>query len=200
MLSEIVPGLWRWTAAHPAWDAEAEAGGPMDWEQMVASALYEIGDSVAVIDPLLPGHGREAFLRWLDERVGGRPVSVLTTIRWHRRDRAVVAERYAASSIGALTTVPQGVVRRPLRGLREAVYWLPGAGALVVGDCLLGDGAGGVRMCPESWLDGVRVDREGLATLLGGLLELPIERLLTSHGEPVLHDARAALARAIEQV
>jgi hypothetical protein len=31
------------------------------------------------------------------------------------------------------------------------------------------------------------------------LLELPIERVIVSHGDPVLHDGRAALARAIEQ-
>jgi hypothetical protein len=198
---EIAPGLWRWTAAHPAWDAEAEAGGPMDWEQKVASALYEIGDTVAVIDPLLPSEGREAFLRWLDERVGGRPVSVLTTIRWHRRDRAVVAERYRSQSgARAWNMIPAGVVPRRLRGAGETPLWLPGVAALVVGDCLLGDGGGGLQLCPESWLEHVPADRRRLATLLEPLLDLSIERVLTSHGEPVRRDARAALARAIEQV
>jgi len=69
--------------------------------------------------------------------------------------------------------------------------------ALVFGDRLLGDGAGGVRLCPESWLREVRVDRAGLAHQMRALLELPVELLVVSHGEPVLHDGRAALARAI---
>jgi hypothetical protein len=198
--SEICPGLWRWTAAHPEWDEHAEAGGDMDWERMVASVLYETDGTVAVIDPLLPREGREDFLNWLDERVGGREVSVLTTIRWHRRDRAEVASRYAGNSSRTGDTVPRGLVRRPLRGLGEAVFWLPGAAALVVGDCVLGDGAGGLTLCPESWLEGVRPDRRGLAILLGTLLELPIERVLTSHGAPVLRGGRAALASAIERV
>jgi hypothetical protein len=30
------------------------------------------------------------------------------------------------------------------------------------------------------------------------LLDLPVERVLVSHGEPVLHDGRGALERALE--
>jgi hypothetical protein len=30
------------------------------------------------------------------------------------------------------------------------------------------------------------------------LLDLPVERVLVSHGEPVLHDGRAALEHAVE--
>ena len=39
----------------------------------------------------------------------------------------------------------------------------------------------------------------GLPKLLRPLVELPIERVLVSHGEPVLHDGRAALVRAIAE-
>jgi hypothetical protein len=70
----------------------------------------------------------------------------------------------------------------------------------VFGDRLLGDDGGGVRLCPESWLANVQVDRAGLARLMRSLLELPVERLLVSHGDPVLHDGRAELARAIREV
>jgi hypothetical protein len=31
------------------------------------------------------------------------------------------------------------------------------------------------------------------------LLDLPIERVIVSHGAPALHDGRAALARAISE-
>jgi hypothetical protein len=166
---------------------------------MVGSALYEATDTVAIFDPILPDDGREEFLRWLDERVARRPVSVLTTIRWHRRDREQVAERYSANSSRAWNALPAGVEERPLRGAGETMFWLPGVASLVAGDRLLGDDAGGLRVCPESWLSRVRVDRAGVAHLMLALLDLPIERVVVSHGDPVLHDGRAALARAIEQ-
>ena len=38
-----------------------------------------------------------------------------------------------------------------------------------------------------------------VAALMRPLLELPIERVLVSHGEPVLHGGHTALARAIAE-
>ena len=194
---EIAPGLLRWTAPHPEWKAGAEAGSSADWDRMVGSVLYELPGVVVLIDPLLPAEGREEFLAWLDARVVGRPVSILTTIRWHRRDRDELAERYRQDTPRAWNAVPPGVSPRPLRGAGETLYWLGGVAALVAGDRVIADGRGGLRLCPESWLADVRVDRAGLAEIMRPLLELPIERVLVSHGEPVLRDGRAALARAI---
>ena len=54
-------------------------------------------------------------------------------------------------------------------------------------------------MCPESWLEDVNVDRRGLAALLAALVQLPVERVLVSHGAPVQEDGRRALARAVEE-
>ncbi len=150
-----------------------------------------------LFDPLLPDQERERFLELLDAIVAGRAVSVLTTIQWHRRDREQLAERYRANSSRAWNFIPHGVEARPLRGAGETDYWLPGARALVFGDRLLGERSGGAALCPESWLEGVQVDRAGLARLMRPLIELPVEMLLLSHGEPVLHDGRAVLARAI---
>jgi hypothetical protein len=194
-VTEIAPGLARWTAPHPDWEH-----GSSDWGQMVGCVLYELPDTVVLIDPLLPSEQREQFLRWLDERIGARPVSILTTIRWHRRDRAELAARYASQTTRAWNALPAGVKQYPLRGAGEVVYWLPAVATLVPGDSLLGAPDGGLRVCPESWLEDVQVDRAGLAELLSRLLELPIERVLVSHGEPVVHDGRAALARALAEV
>jgi hypothetical protein len=222
---EIVPGLVRWTARHPDWKPDAAPGSSGDWDPLVGSVLYEPpGEppaSVALIDPLLPSEGRAEFLSWLDERVATRQVSILTTIRWHRRDREELAERYKRSAAHAWNAVPHGIEPRPLRGGGETLFWLSGVATLVAGDRLIGagthvaagadgnsdeDGEGGsavaargLRVCPESWLEGVRVDRVGLAGLMRPLLELPIERVLVSHGEPVLGDGRAALAHAIAE-
>lgn len=194
-VTEIAPGLARWSAPHPDWEH-----GSSDWGQMVGSVLYELPDTVVLIDPLLASEEREQFLRWLDERIGARPVSILTTIRWHRRDRAGLAARYASQTTRAWNALPAGVKQYPLRGAGEVVYWLPAVATLVPGDSLLGAPDAGLRVCPESWLEDVHVDRAGLAELLSPLLELPIERVLVSHGEPVLHDGRAALARALAEV
>ena len=80
----------------------------------------------------------------------------------------------------------------------EVVYWLPSPRAVVPGDALIGT-HDGVMLCPESWLDS-RGDLAQLARDLTPLLELPVERVLTSHGPPVLTDGGAALAAALARV
>jgi hypothetical protein len=195
---EIVRGLIRWTAPHPDWKENAQPGSADDWDERVGSVLYELPDSVVLIDPLLPREDRATFLRWLDKRIGASPVGILTTIRWHRRDRDELAERYEPNTAPrAWNAVPPGVVPKPLRGAGETMYWLPDAAALVPGDRLIGAPGGNLQVAPQSWLDGVHVNRQGLVELLRPLVELPIERVLVSHGEPVLDEGRAALVRAI---
>jgi hypothetical protein len=83
-------------------------------------------------------------------------------------------------------------------GAGETMFWIPEHGALVPGDRLLGDRPPGLRLCPPSWLrylDGYTQDdlREGLRPVL----DLPVEMVLVSHGEPMLHDGHAALERAL---
>lgn len=62
----------------------------------------------------------------------------------------------------------------------------------------MGDGRGGVGMCPASWL-GYLSDTgiEDLRAGLRALLNLPVELVLVSHGEPVLRDGHAAVAAAL---
>jgi hypothetical protein len=167
---------------------------------MVGSVLYELPDIVALIDPIVPSDGRGEFLEWLDGRVASRAVTILTTIRWHRRDREELAERYEGNSSQAWNVIPPGIEPRPLHGAGETLFWLPDALTLVAGDRLVGGEAGGLNVCPQSWLGEVRVNRPELAGLLRPLLALPIERVLVSHGEPVIRGGRAALARAIASV
>jgi hypothetical protein len=194
---EITAGLFRWTAAHPDWNPEGVPGGPDDWGQYVGSVLYEAPDTVVLIDPLIPREDRAEFLSWLDARVAGRPVSILTTIRWHRRDREELAERYEANTSRAWNVVPHGVEPQPLRGAGEMMLWLPAVATLVPGDRLIGSPDRRLQVCPQSWLSAVHVNRSGLVELLRPLVDLPIERVLVSHGDPVLHDGRAALVQAI---
>jgi hypothetical protein len=197
---EIVPGLLRWTAPHPEWNPQTTPGSSGDWDENVGSVLYELADAVALIDPLLPSEeGRGEFLRWLDARIAARQVSVLTTIRWHRRDREQLAERYSSTTSRAWNAIPRGIKPLPLQGAGEIMFWLPAVATLVAGDRLIGGRDGRLRLCPESWLKDVHVNRSGLAALLRPLVELPVERVLVSHGEPVLRDGRAQLGRAIAE-
>jgi hypothetical protein len=51
-------------------------------------------------------------------------------------------------------------------------------------------------MCPESWLPGTKKHGD-LAASLRPLLDLPVERILVSHGEPVLANGTRALVEAL---
>jgi glyoxylase-like metal-dependent hydrolase (beta-lactamase superfamily II) len=203
---EIANGLWRWTGYHE------------EWQEDVGSVYVETGDGVVLIDPIVPPEDTDRFWRALDrdvQRAGGR-VDVLVTVFWHTRHAATMVERYEArvwapsrgrSAIerraGTVTDVfrrgdplPGGIDALPTARAAEVVFWIPQHRALVPGDVLLGDKKGGVRMCPESWLPEGKGHAE-LRASLRPLLELPVERVLVSHGEPVLSGGREALAAAL---
>jgi hypothetical protein len=194
-MDELAPGLWRWTARHPDAEEDPKPGSPADWPPEVGSVAYVADDTLVLIDPLVP----DEVWPLLDALARDRRVLVLTTIGWHRRSREAVVARYDASTSRARKNLPSQVVPIPLRGAGETMFWLPEVRALVPGDRLLGDGAGGVRVCPDSWLSYLRgsIDGSQLRTLLAPLLELPVERVLSSHGEPVLSGGHEALRRAL---
>ena len=201
---EIAPGLWRWTAYHE------------EWKDEVGCVYYESPDGIVLIDPLVPPEDTDRFLSTLDREVAGQPVHVLVTIFWHARSAAAMVERYGAR-VWAPTTSRAAVARRAgvvtdafrpgdelpggveaLRTARstEVVYWIPAQASLVPGDVLLGDANSAVRICPESWLP-ASVKHADLARSLAPLLELPVERILVSHGDPVVENAHTALVAAL---
>jgi glyoxylase-like metal-dependent hydrolase (beta-lactamase superfamily II) len=185
--SELAPGLWRWTALHPDWKQGS------DWEEEVGCIYYEAADATVLIDPLVPPE-RERFFEALDWDVErrGLPVSILLTCAWHARSSAELAGRYGAARGGSV----EDVVALPFPIAEETMYWLPDHSALVAGDSLMGDGRGGITVCPDTWLDGDAP--EVLRRDLRSLLDLPIERVLVSHGDPVLAGGQAALERALQ--
>ena len=211
---ELRPGLWRWTAAHPDWTPDE--GGPDGWEQEVASYAYVADETLVLVDPLVPDDDR--FWRELDrdvERVG--PPHVLLTVFWHARSAQAILDRHegarvwaheaAVERIGERTritdtfdtgaTLPGGIEPRPIQRADEVLYWLPAHRALFAGDSLLGAHGGGIRLCPPSWFREA-ADYEPFRRSLRPLLELPIELVLLTHGEPVLENGRDALARALD--
>jgi len=192
--AEIAPGLWRWTAPHPAWEPGAEPESVGDWPEQVGSVLFESRDGVAVVvDPQLP-RDPESFWAWADARVGDRPVHVVLTLRWHGRSREAFEARYPAAG-----EPPSDVELLPFPRLEETIVWLPEPQALVPGDRIIGAPGGGLRLCPQSWL-GLGAERptvDEMRELLRPLLDLPVERVVVSHGAPVLADGRDALRGAL---
>jgi glyoxylase-like metal-dependent hydrolase (beta-lactamase superfamily II) len=142
-------------------------------------------------------------------------VHVLVTIYWHTRSTREIVERYGARvwahtrargavarRAGAVSdafrigdALPGGIEAIAVPRGSEVVYWLPEQRALVTGDVILGERGGDLRLCPESWLQ--TGGHAELKTNLRPLLELPVERVLVCHGEPVLSDAHAKLERLL---
>ena len=194
MAEQIRRGLWIWTAPHPEWEADEDGADPAGWPREVGCVLYETAAHAVFIDPLAP-QDDPAFWRWADEHCGGREVSVLETIRFHRRSRDEFIARYGAS-----TTVPEGVEALALPAFEETLYWIAEHGALVPGDVLVASGGDGLRLCDASWLESVGEKpllSELRAALSVALRGLEMDLVLVSHGEPVLAGAADALARAL---
>jgi glyoxylase-like metal-dependent hydrolase (beta-lactamase superfamily II) len=203
---QIEPGLWRWTGYHE------------EWKQDVGCVYFETADGVVLIDPLVPPEDTAQFWKALDrdvERAGGT-VHILVTVFWHTRSAGEMVQRYSArlwapargrraierrdgmvtDAFRASDPLPGSIVAFPTARAAEVVYWLPEPRALVPGDVLLGDGTGGIRLCPQSWLPEGRTHAD-LAGSLRPLLDLPVSRVLLSHGEPVLADGHAALGELL---
>jgi hypothetical protein len=200
-LRELRPGLYRWTARHPDAEADPQPGSAADWGPDVGSVAYAARDALVLVDPLVPAD-RSDLGRELDEvvRSHSRPVVILTTLQFHRRSREELAARYGASTSRAKKILPEGVETIQIRGAGETMVWLPERGALIPGDRLLGDDRGGLRLCPQSWLRYLpsKMSQAQLRKALQPLLELPVEMVLVSHGEPVLSGGREALVQALD--
>ena len=215
-VEQLAPGLWRWKTAHPDWTPAQ--GGPEGWDPDVGSVYAEAYGDVLLIDPLVPADEAHNTRFWaaLDRDVAraGTP-HVLITCAWHARSSAAVLARYPGARLrapaDALDDLPAGVQADPfspgdpLPGRAAAIdatipsevlFWLPSHNALVAGDTLLGDEAGGVRLCPDSWLGG-KDSRDVRAALWSQLADLPIERILVAHGNPVTAGGGVALQRAL---
>jgi hypothetical protein len=189
-VTEVAPGLRRWTALHE------------EWREEVASVAVETDDGLVLIDPIDPPRGVR------------RPDHILLTVFWHSRSAGGLdAPRIWASKRGARrlrnrgvevtdtiengAALPGDLAAFATARESEFVFWLPRQKAVVVGDVLLGAGAkpratsDSLRLCPERWLG--KSSHDELRRSLRPLLELPVERVLVSHGEPVLGAAKRAL-------
>jgi glyoxylase-like metal-dependent hydrolase (beta-lactamase superfamily II) len=209
MLEELAPGLWRWTVPR--------GGIP---PTMTAYALRE-GDDTIMVDPLARSEN-EALLATLDEIVHGR-VRIFVTTPFHVRGSEVLwgrwRDRYEVTIFGHEqcvhpTRLHDRTAFRPLRGgetLEDGVrahtigkprraempFELPSHRALAFGDAVL-EIDGELRVWEN--IDGERRRRwyeQRFLPTLEALTRLDVERVLVTHGEPVLYDGARALAAAL---
>lgn len=210
----IAKDLWRWTARHPEWH-------PGDFGAQVASYAARTGDDTLLIDPLLPDDGDHAVVE-LVEGILGERLSILISLPYHVRSSEGLRElfrkraettifghpacakrlrrRAGFEALGPDTELPAGVsayaIGRPRRF--ETPLLLPSHRALVFGDAVAEYG-GKLRVWSAERVDDKveRFYRERFNPTLKPLLELDFERVLVTHGEPVMKDGKKALRSAL---
>src|SRR5262249_18053873 len=140
---------------------------------------------------------KERFWRALDRDAGrAASVHVVLTCAWHARSSDELVTRYGANvwqPANGLAALPADVEAVGAALEDEVLVWLPSHRALVAGDTLLGDGKGGVRMCPDSWL-GDRTPADVRAELRERLGGWQVAFVLPAHGDGVASGAAEALA------
>jgi hypothetical protein len=196
---DVAPGLWLWRQPHP----DREEGA--DWPAEVASFAVESGGASILLDPLAPPPAaREVW-----DRVEASPPGVVAVLKPdHLRDVELFVRWYGARAFGPFLFWANDLPRTDLERLR------PG-GALPGGPLALHDGREGLETplyLPEQralvFADGMTAPEgtlriwnapgyeERVLPAFRKMLDLPFERVLVSHGEPV-HD-RAAFEAALE--
>jgi hypothetical protein len=192
-VQELAPGLFTWTRPHPEWKP-SDGARPDGWQQEVRSYAFDAGDVLVLIDPLDPPaelldadkDTAVVLTVWAHERSAGELGAQVLAPAGSIERIETTAQAYEAGA-----TLPGGIEVKPNPYPDEGLLWLPGHRALVSGDLLLGSPP---RICPESWL--LEGNHATVGEALRPLLDLPIERFLPTHGDPVLENARAALAEA----
>ena len=196
-MKEVQPGLWHWTAPHPEWTGPDKA-----WEQSdVSSYAIDDGQRLLLFDPLaLPSE--------IEELAGQREAVIVLTCPWHRRDAPSLSEQRGwkiyvppadppdpdpvnGEVFRAGDRLPVGVEASQGREPNDLVLWVESRKALVAGDTLV-DRGHGLEYLPEWAAD--EFPPEEVLPQLRKLLDLPVELVLPTHGNPA---DKAALERAL---
>jgi hypothetical protein len=198
-VQEIVPGIFHWTAFH-------------DGIGMLVSSYY-VASAGAVIDPMVPGEGLEAF-----DEIGAPRQAILTT-RHHYRHCDQYVERFGVKVVASEPGLHEfeGTDRR-VEGFRDGDEPAPGitailtdaispddttlhiavgSGALAFADGLVRPPGAPLMVVPDFLIgDEPGEVKEALREAYRGLLErdLEFDALLFAHGEPLVGGARAALS------
>jgi hypothetical protein len=213
-MQKLMEGLWRWTARHPEWH-------PGEFGAEVASFAAQAGDTTLLIDPLLP-EDPSPVLAVTDEILGDR-LAILITIPYHVRSSEELWKRYAKDAettihghaaatkrlddasafreIDPGVPLPGGVTAHVIGKPRryELPLHVPSHDALVFGDAIAETGGRLVVWAADRVDSKVeRFYREHFNPTLEPLLELDFERVLVTHGQPVMRNGKKALRDALK--
>lgn len=197
---DVTTGLWLWRQPHWQWH-EGE-----DWEREVSSFAVESRGEIVLLDPLAPPPSAHQVWTRLDARP---PTAIVILKPDHVRDVDLFVRWYGARAYGPNLFWRDDVPRTELeaigpsdelpgelralddgRGRMETPVYLPEQRAIVFADGMTAPG-GILRPWWSPRLE------ERVLPALRAFLDLPLEHVLVSHGEPVHSRAEfeAALAR-----
>lgn len=166
----LVPGIRWWQAPHPEWKPESS------WPELVTCYALERDDGVVLVDPLAA-----------PDELTAKATAVVITCKWHVRD----AEKLGVPVARPGEELPDGLEWREGMESYDQLVWVPEHGALISGDTFVERGRG--LEVPSEWVDSGE-SREAIIARLRSLLDLPIEHVLPTHGEPT---DRSALERVL---
>jgi glyoxylase-like metal-dependent hydrolase (beta-lactamase superfamily II) len=211
-MREVTPGIWHWQSRHPDWNDEEW------WPPEVSSYAIEAGGELLLFDPLeVPDELRaratavvlSAPYHERDARRLGLPVHTPPADTWQdwvekfgidpEKVRGMESEDLAWLRAGegeghfhGPGEWPFGMQAFPGREDNDLIFWLPSARALVLGDTLADFGQG-----IDVQLGGRKhVTREQIVERLRPLLDLPVEHVLPSHGQPTDRSALEPVLQA----
>jgi hypothetical protein len=189
---EILPGVYHWTAFHPAIRTRVSS--------------YYVAPAGIVIDPKVPDEGLDSL--------PGKPQQVVLTIGLHDRDSKRFAEHF-----GIPIRASREAKRRLGDSLEVEEYTdgdeiAPGVTAITIGKLCPDEGAlhvavaegaiafadgliryrGELGFVPDGLLgDDPDQVKEGLKQAFAGLLTRDFDHLLFAHGEPLIGGGKSAL-------
>ena len=213
-LHRIEEGLWHWERRHPEWH-------PGEFGAVVGSYAVRTGGVTLLIDPLVDDE-TDPVLSDLDDMVLG-PVRILVSIPYHVRSAELLWRRYrsddalimghplAAKRFDDRTGFRslaggediEGVARtyrigKPVRA--EIPIEIPALRALLFGDAIV-EFKGRLHL----WDDPIdsenrrRWYEERFLPTMRALESLDVERVLVTHGRPVLSGGAIALKEALDR-
>jgi glyoxylase-like metal-dependent hydrolase (beta-lactamase superfamily II) len=217
---ELQPGLWHWQAPHPdwresePWDKNVSSYASDDGHRLLLFDPLGVPDEIlelaaereTAIVLTAPWHERDT--QSLVERLGVPVYTPLPDSAQYLMDTyGITAEQAGEGSpdlvwllrenkgearpYSPLDRLPFGADVFPGHKPNDTVLWVESRRAVISGDTLVDFGQG--LEINERWLR-PGMTREGVAQGLRPLLELPVERVLATHGGPT---DRAALERAL---
>jgi hypothetical protein len=195
-VNETIPGIWHWTAFHEGIQFDVSS--------------YYVERAGALIDPMLPAEGLEAFR-------GREPEVILLTNRHHYRHSEQFVEAFGCDVLCHNAGLHEFEGGRAVRGFdfgddvangvlalevgvlcpEETAFHLDTApGTLSFGDAFVNYPETGLDFVPDKYIgDDPEAVKEGLRESFQRLLAHDFDALLVAHGAPVPRGGKGALVQ-----